>query len=114
MTHEDYIFVADVVVIDLMWEIVTSSVISWSTNVVMEFNAIIKIRKYKGFMRGTTLFQWPWRCITPLGMIWIVSLRSVPIFFMIDNQEVIYPCFYTFNFLSNMLILFLNMIWLWL
>jgi len=40
-----------------------------------------------------------------LGMIWIVSLGNVFIFSMIDDWEVIYPCFLVFKFLGNMLIL---------
>jgi hypothetical protein len=44
-----------------------------------------------------------------LGMIWIISLKSVPIFSTIDDQEIIYPCFFAFNFLGNMLILLFNM-----
>jgi hypothetical protein len=27
-----------------------------------------------------------------LGIIWIVSSRSVHVFSMIDNREIIYPC----------------------
>jgi hypothetical protein len=29
-----------------------------------------------------------------LGVIWIISLGSVPIFSMINNREVIYPCLF--------------------
>jgi hypothetical protein len=45
-----------------------------------------------------------------LGGIWIVSLGNVPIFFMIDDWEVIYPYFSAFNFSSNVLILFFNVL----
>jgi len=63
----------------------------------------------EGFMRGTTLFQWPWRCMVHLGVIWIILSRSVSIFSTIDDQEVIYPCFFAFNF-SNILILHSSML----
>ncbi len=43
------------------------------------------------------------------NMIWIISLGNVPIFSIINNQEVIYPCLFAFNFLNNLLILFFNM-----
>jgi hypothetical protein len=36
-----------------------------------------------------------------LNVIWIISSRSVPIFSTINDQEVIYPCFFAFNFASN-------------
>jgi hypothetical protein len=85
MIREDHEFIVDVVVIDLMWEMVAFSVISQPIGVVVEFNAIAKIHKYKGFMKGTILFQWPWRCTTHPHMIWIVSLGSVLIFCIINN-----------------------------
>jgi len=110
MTREDYVFIANVVVIDPMWMTMALSVISWPTSVTMKLNAIVKIRKYKGFMRGTILFQLPWRCTTPLGMIWIVSLKSVLVFCMIDTQKVIYPCLFAFNFSNNMLVLLFSML----
>jgi hypothetical protein len=39
-----------------------------------------------------------------LGMIWIVLLRNVLIFSMIDDQKVIDPCLFAFNFLGSMLV----------
>ncbi len=57
-------------------------------------------------MWGTTLSQWPWRCTTHPNVIWIVSLRSVFFFSMIDDQEVIYPCLFAFIFLGNVLVVF--------
>jgi hypothetical protein len=52
MTQEDQVFVVDVVVIDIMWEIVALNVISWPSNAVVKLNAIVKICKYKGFHEG--------------------------------------------------------------
>jgi hypothetical protein len=52
MTWEDYIFVADVVVIDPVWKIVALNVINWLTGATMEINAIVKICKYRGFHEG--------------------------------------------------------------
>jgi hypothetical protein len=111
MTRENQVFIVDVVVTDPTWEMVASSVINQLVSVAMKLNAITKIRKYReGFMRGTTLFQWPWRCMTHLGVIWIVSLGSVPIFSTIDNRKVIYPHFFSFNFLNNVLVLLFNVL----
>jgi hypothetical protein len=70
---------------------------------------LLRFARIKGFMRGTTLFQWPWRCMVHIDGIWIISSRSVFVFFMIDDQEVIYPWFFTFIFLSNTLVLLFNM-----
>jgi hypothetical protein len=46
------IFILDVVVINLMWEIMPLNVIGRPTYVVVEFNAIIKIHEYRGFHEG--------------------------------------------------------------
>jgi hypothetical protein len=74
----------------------------------MDLNDITKICKYRklNFMRGTTLFQWPWRCMAHPGMIWIVSSRIVLVFSTISNQEVIYPCLFAFSFSGSMLVFF--------
>jgi len=61
-------------------------------------------------MKGTILFQWPWKCMVHSGMIWIISLRSVFVFLTIDDQEIIYLYFFAFNFLNNMIILLFNML----
>jgi len=48
--------VANVAIIDPTWEMVATSVISWSIGVATKLNAIVEIQKLEGFMRGTTLF----------------------------------------------------------
>jgi hypothetical protein len=52
MTHEDKVFFANVVVIDLTQEIMTTSVISWLASVVAKLNAIVKICKCRRFHEG--------------------------------------------------------------
>jgi hypothetical protein len=52
MIHEDQVFVVNVVVIDSMWEMVSTSVISWQASVVVKLNAIVKIHKYRGLHEG--------------------------------------------------------------
>ncbi len=42
----------NVVVTDPIWEMVVMSVISQLVGVIVEFNAIVKIRKYKGLHEG--------------------------------------------------------------
>jgi len=64
----------------------------------------------EGFMKNNILFQWPWRCTTHLGVIWIISSGSVLVFFIIDDQEVIYPSLFAFNFLGSVLVLLSNVL----
>ncbi len=52
MTWEDQIFVANVVVIDPMWETVALSVISQLVGAIAKLSAIAKICKYKGLHEG--------------------------------------------------------------
>jgi len=44
-----------------------------------------------------------------LGVIWFFSLGNVFVFFTIDDHEVIYHYFFTFNFSNNVLVLLFNM-----
>jgi hypothetical protein len=72
---------------------------------------LLRSANIESFMKDTILFRWPWRCMAHLGMmIWIVSLGSVLAFSIIDDQEVIYPCLFAFNFLSNVLVLPFNVL----
>ncbi len=52
MIHEDQVFVANVVVIDLTWEIVVTNVINQPLGAVVKISAIVKIRKYRRFNEG--------------------------------------------------------------
>jgi len=52
MTRKDHVFIVDVVVIDLMWEMMVSSVINQPTNVAAKFSTIAKIHKYNGLQEG--------------------------------------------------------------
>jgi hypothetical protein len=98
MIWKDQVFVVNVVVIAPTWEMMASSVISWLVGVVEELRTIVKIRKGHCFISIVMEVHG--------SAIWIILL-SVPIFSTIDDQEVIYPCFFAFNFSSNILILLL-------
>jgi hypothetical protein len=52
MIGEDQVFVTNMVVIDPTWEIVALGVISQPIGVVVKFNAIVKIYKYKWLQDG--------------------------------------------------------------
>jgi hypothetical protein len=67
--------------------------------------SLLRFASIEGFMMGTTLFRWPWGCMAHSNVIWIISLGSVFVFSMIDNQEVIYPCLFAFSFLGNLLVI---------
>jgi len=71
---------------------------------------LLRFVSIESIMRGTILFQWPWRCMVHSSVIWIVSFGSVFVFFTIDNQEVIYLYLFAFNFLGSILILPFNVL----
>jgi hypothetical protein len=52
MTQEDEVFIADVMVIDLMRKTTALNVISRPTNVVVKLSTIVKICKYRGLHEG--------------------------------------------------------------
>jgi len=52
MIYEDQVFVTNVVVIDLTWDMVVANVISRQATVVTKLGAITKIHKYIGLHEG--------------------------------------------------------------
>jgi hypothetical protein len=52
MIREDQIFVANVLVTNLMWETVASNIINWPVGAIAELNTISKMHKYKGLHKG--------------------------------------------------------------
>ncbi len=62
-------------------------------------------------MRGTILFQWPMEMHGALGcdMDRFIKERAC-IFSTINDQEIIYPCLFAFNFLGSVLLLLFNML----
>jgi hypothetical protein len=109
MTHEDQVFVANVVVTNTTWEIVVSNVISRPTSAIVEHSVIVKIHEYRGVHERHHFILMAMEVHDTSGVILIISLRSVPIFFTIDNQKDIYPRLFAFNFSSNVLVLFFIM-----
>jgi hypothetical protein len=71
---------------------------------------LLKLVIIKDFMKDTILFQWPWRCTTHQCVIWIVSLRSVLIFFHDWQSKNHLSLYFCVQFSSNMLILFFNIL----
>ncbi len=110
MIQKDQVFVADVVVIDLTWEIVALSVINWLMDVAIELNAIAKIHKYKGFHEEHHFIQMAMEVHSALKHDMDHLSGNVFVFSMIDNWEVIYPCLFGFIFLGNMLVLLSNVL----
>jgi len=64
----------------------------------MEFNTIVKIHKYKGLHEGHQFLLMAMEVFNTPGHDMDRSSKNVFIFSTIDNQEVIYPYFFTFNF----------------
>jgi len=81
------------------------SVISWPIGAIAKLSTIINICKYEGFQEGHHFIPMAMEMHDALGVIWIISLGNVLVFSMIDDQEVISPCPFAFNFLNRMLIL---------
>jgi hypothetical protein len=110
MTHEDKFLLP-------MWWLLTrhqrwwlqmSLINQWV--VLRNLTSLLKFASIEGFVKGTTLFWWPWRCTMHPGVIWIISSWNVLVFFMIDYWEIINYCIFAFNFSSNVLVLVFNML----
>jgi hypothetical protein len=71
---------------------------------------LLRSTNIEGFVKGTTLFWWPWRYITPPSVIWIGSSGNVLVFSMINGRKVIYPFLFSFNFLGSVLVLLFSML----
>jgi hypothetical protein len=83
MTREDQVFVANVMVTDLTWETMATSVINQPIGAIVELSAIAKIHKYKGLHDKHHFI--PMAMEVHLDVIWIVSSRNVLIFSMIND-----------------------------
>ncbi len=108
MIRKDQVFVVDGVITNMTREIVASSVISQLAGAAENLTSLLKSTNIKGLHEGHHFILMTTE--VHLGLIWIVSSRSVPVFSMINDQEVIYFCFFAFKFLDNMLVLFFNML----
>jgi hypothetical protein len=106
MTCEDQVFIANVMVINLTWKIVATNVMNQPDIAIAELNTIVKICKYRRLhdKHHFILMAMELR----LDVIWIVSSGNVLIFSTINDQKVIYPCLFTFNFSNSVFILLLN------
>ncbi len=138
ITCEDQAFVANMVVPNPTGETMATNVINWLIGAIAKLITIARICKFKGFLRGTIarickfkgfirgtiawickfegfirgtiLFGWPWRCMAHPNMIWIISSRSVFVYFTIDDRKIIYPCIFVFNFSNYVLVLLFNVL----
>ncbi len=52
MNRKDQVFLANLMIIDLTWEMMAMNVISRLVGVIVELNSVVKIRKHKGFHEG--------------------------------------------------------------
>jgi hypothetical protein len=96
-------------VINPTWEMVASSVINLPKGAMVELSAIVKICKYRRFYDEHYFISMAME-VHDTPVIWIISSGNVPIFPIIDYQDLIYPCLFAFNLSGNMLILFFCML----
>jgi hypothetical protein len=110
MTKKDQVCVVDVMVIDLTWDIMALSVNTKLLGVVAELSAIAKVYKYRGLHEE--------RHFIPMAMeVHNTPMHDMDCFIMkcahlstTNDLEVIYPYFFAFNFLGNMLVLPFNVL----
>ncbi len=114
MIWKEQVFVVNVMVINLTCETMALNVISRSATAAAKLNTIAKIyfatpllrsTSIESFMKGITLFQWPWKCTVHLGAMWIVSSSS-----LFYNRRSKDHYIFAINFSSSVLILFFNVL----
>jgi hypothetical protein len=66
MIRENHVFVIDVVVIDPTWEMVATSVISWSIGAFTELSVVVNICKCERLHEGHHFILMAIECITHL------------------------------------------------
>jgi hypothetical protein len=86
-----------------------SNVISQLASATMKLN-IVKISKYRRLHEGHHFIQMTMEVHNTLRHDIDHFIKEFARLFHIDNWEIIYPCIFTFNCTSDMLILFLNML----
>ncbi len=97
-------------VIDLTRKTLASNVISQPLGADLELSTIAKIHKYKGLQEGHHFILMAMEVHSTLGHDIDHFIKECARLFHIDNQEVVYPCLFAFNFLSNVLVLLSNML----
>jgi hypothetical protein len=98
MNHKDHIFVTNVVVNNMTWEIVVLNVISRPTCAIAELSNIAKIRKYKGLHEGHHFILMALEVGDALEHDMDCFIKEFACFSTADDWEVIYPCLFPFNF----------------
>jgi hypothetical protein len=99
-----------VVVTDLMRKMVFLNVISRPTNVLAKLNVIAKIRKYRGLHEGHHFIPLAMEVHNTLGRDMDCFIKECARLFHDRQLKGHYPCFFAFNFSSNMLILLFNVL----
>jgi hypothetical protein len=81
-----------------------------TNSAVVKLNIIAKICKYKKLHEEHHFISMAMEVHGTFGHNMDCSSRSVLVFSMIDDQKVIYPYLFVFNFLGNMLVLLFNVL----
>jgi hypothetical protein len=93
-----------------MQETMTSNVINQLVGVVVKLNTIAKIYKYRGLRERHHLILMAMEVHGTLGHDMDCFIKECACPFHVDDHEIIYPCHFAFNFISNVLVLLFNML----
>jgi len=110
MIWENQIFIVDVMITNLTWETMASSVISRPTCATIEFKVITKIHKYRGLYEGHHFILMAVEVHGTPRCDMDRFIRECVRLFHHRQSKIIYPCFFAFNFSDNMLVLLFSML----
>jgi hypothetical protein len=110
MTSKNQVFVANVVVIVMTQKVVALSVISWPTSATAKFNAIVKIHNYKGLHEGHHFIPLAMEAFDTLKCDMDRFIKECACLFHNKQLKGYLLYLFAFNFLSNVLILFFNVL----
>ncbi len=109
MIRKDQVFVVDVVVIQHEKQWFQVSLVDQQVQL-HNLTPLLKFASIEGFMKGTILFRWPWKCMAHPGVTWIVSLGSAHLFHDRQSEDHLSFFIFAFNFLSDVLVLLFNVL----
>jgi hypothetical protein len=81
---------------------VATNFITQPINALAKFNVIAKIYKYRRFHERHHFIPMAMEVHNTPRHDMDCFIKELVVFFTIDNQNVIYPCLFAFNFSSNM------------
>jgi hypothetical protein len=100
MIRKNHVFIANVMIIDLVWKIMISNVINQPIGAAMKLSAIAKIHKYERLHEGRApLYSNSHKmCMVHFDMIWIVLPKNLLVFLKIAIEKLFIFVFLHSNF----------------